>query len=78
MPSLPMFYGNRRAGMMGQRASRFGNETFTDPALSLGGGVRIDIGSKLFLRPDARALVIVSNGDSYTVGLFTVNLGYRF
>lgn len=54
------------------------HRSFTDPSIGLGGGIRVDVGSRLFLRPDARALVVVSNGDSYTVGVFTLNLGYGF
>lgn len=73
---MPMFYANR----MGVRAQdqRLGHDRFTDPAVSLGGGIRIDLGSRLSLRPDARALVVTSSGESYTVGVFTINLGYRF
>jgi hypothetical protein len=73
---MPMFYASR-LGMRGQDQP-FGRESFTDPAVSLGGGIRIDLGSRLSLRPDARALVVASSGESYTVGVFTINLGYRF
>lgn len=76
---MPMFYANRMGNMTYSPDGRFyGQHSFTDPAISLGGGIRVDVGSKLFLRPDARALVVVSNGDSDTVGLFTLNLGYGF
>lgn len=76
---MPMFYGNRMGNMTYSQDGRFyGHRSFSDPAISLGGGIRVDVGSKLFLRPDARALVVVSNGDSYTVGVFTLNLGYGF
>lgn len=76
---MPMFYANRMGNMTYSQDGRFyGQRAFTDPAVSLGGGIRIDVGSKLFLRPDARALVALSNGGSYTVGLFTVSLGYGF
>jgi len=73
---MPMFYANR----MGGRAQdqRLGHERFTDPAVSLGGGIRIDLGSRLSLRPDARALVVASSGESDTVGVFTINIGYGF
>jgi hypothetical protein len=52
--------------------------TYTDPALNLGGGVRIDLGPHVFLRPDARALLVAASGDTYTVGVFTIKVGYRF
>jgi len=75
---MPHFYGSRFANGAGTQAPYYGNRSFTDPAITLGGGIRIDVGSRLFLRPDARALVVTSNGDANTVGVFTVNLGYRF
>jgi hypothetical protein len=30
------------------------------------------------VRPDVRALVIFADGDTHTVGMFGVQLGYRF
>jgi hypothetical protein len=75
---MPHFYGRRLADPTGQPGPYYGDRSFTDPAISLGGGIRIDLGSRLYLRPDARALVVTSDGDTRTVGLFTVNLGYRF
>lgn len=74
---MPMFYGNRM-GPAGQEGRAYGHRSFTDPAVSVGGGIKVDLGSRLSLRPDARALVVASGGDTYTVGLFTVNFGYRF
>ena len=73
---MPMFYANRLG--MGWQNRRSSSESFTDPAISLGGGIRIDLGSRLSLRPDLRALVITSSGDTRTLGVFTVNFGYRF
>jgi hypothetical protein len=75
---MPHFYGGRLANGAGNQGAFYGNRSFTDPAISLGGGIRIDLGSRLYLRPDARALVVTSNGDTNTVGVFTINLGYRF
>ena len=69
-------YDGRRMGF--PDAAGYHSASYTDPALSLGGGLRIDIGSKVFIRPDARALVVFSGGDSLTVGLFTASVGYRF
>lgn len=74
---MPMFYGNRM-GAAGQDARAYGHRNFTDPAVNVGGGIKVDLGSRWSLRPDARALVVTSGGDTYTVGLFTVNFGYRF
>lgn len=76
---MPMFYGNRMNPSELDEDGRFyGSRTFTDPAVTVGGGIKVDLGSHLSLRPDIRALVVMSGGDSYTVGLFTVNFGYRF
>ncbi len=75
---MPHFYGGRLADRAGRQGPAYGQRSFTDPVVSLGGGIRIDLGSRLHLRPDARALVIASRGETSTFGLFTVNLGYRF
>lgn len=74
---MPHFYGSRLAteGTVGRYE---GERSFTDPVFSFGGGLRIDLGSRLTLRPDLRALVVTSGGDTNTLGLFTINLGYRF
>lgn len=75
---MPHFYARRLANRGENEGPRSGHNSFTDPAISLGGGIRIDVGSRLYLRPDARALIVTSSGDSATVGVFTINLGYRF
>jgi len=75
---MPHYYGSRLANGAGTQGPYYGDRSFTDPAISLGGGIRIDVGSRLYLRPDARALVVTSSGRTNTVGVFTVNLGYRF
>ncbi len=76
---MPVFYGNRMNPAQLDPDGRFyGRRTFTDPAVTVGGGIKVDLGSHLSLRPDVRALVVMSGGDSYTVGLFTLNFGYRF
>lgn len=76
---VPMFYGNRMGPAEPDQDGRFyGRRTFTDPAVNVGGGIKVDLGSHLSLRPDVRALIVMSGGDSYTVGLFTLNFGYRF
>ena len=75
---MPMFYASRLAGRPGWQLRGFGRESFTDPAVSFGGGLRIDLGSKVLLRPDARALIVTAEGDTHTVGVFTVNIGYGF
>jgi hypothetical protein len=50
----------------------------TDPALSLGGGVRLDLGPRFYARPDARLMMVMGDGRNQTFGLFTMNVGWRF
>lgn len=75
---MPGFYGRRLGAMMVPAGGAWGTRTFTDPALTLGGGVRFNLASHLEVRPDARAIVVFDGRDAYTVGMFGVNLGYRF
>lgn len=75
---MPMFYANRLGPMTVPQNGMWGMRSFTDPAVSLGGGVRLDLSERLSVRPDARALVVIGNGDSYTIGVFSFNVGYRF
>jgi len=75
---MPHFYGGRLGGDQGGPQPYGGQRSLTDPVVSFGGGIRIDLGSRLYLRPDLRALMVVSGGDTSTSGLFTVSLGYRF
>lgn len=75
---MPQFYRSRLPTMMDPARDMGGHRSFTDPAVSVGGGVRIGIGKSWFVRPDARALVVLSNGDSYTVGVLSFNMGWRF
>ncbi len=30
------------------------------------------------VRPDARALIVFADGETHTVGVFVVHVGYRF
>jgi hypothetical protein len=75
---MPMFYASRLGQMMVPANGVWGRRSFTDPALALGGGVRIDLSDKVYVRPDARALLVVGGGDTYTIGSVSVGVGYRF
>lgn len=75
---MPRFYGQRLGMMVVPMSGTWGTRTFTDPAVSVGGGVRFNLAPHLEVRPDARAIVVLDGGQSYTVGVFGVNLGYRF
>lgn len=72
------FYADRLGRMRAPANGRWGMHGFADPALSLGGGVRLDVSPRFYVRPDARALIVIANGASYTVGVVTVGVGYRF
>lgn len=74
----PGFYGRRLGMMMIPAGGVWGTRSFTDPAMTMGGGVRLNLASHLEVRPDARAIVVFDGRDRYTVGVFGVNLGYRF
>jgi hypothetical protein len=74
------------AGVCGERGGcswlegdgrRGGRESSTDGAITLGGGIRIDLGHGLFVRPDLRAIVIFGE-DTRTLGVLNVGVGYRF
>lgn len=77
-PRMPMFYANRLERRTDWQARGYGRESFNDPAIGVGAGMRINLGSRVFLRPDARALMVTADGDRHTVGVFTVNVGYGF
>lgn len=75
---VPQFYARRLGPMDPPLDGHWQTRSFTDPMIAVGGGVRVDIGSRVFLKPDARALVIFGDGDTYTVGLLSVGLGVKF
>lgn len=75
---MPAFYSNRLGQMTDAGNGRWGRQSFSDPAISLGAGVRLELSPRFFVRPDARALVVIANGTSYTVGVMTIGFGYRF
>ena len=75
---MPAFYLNRLGSMMVPADGNWGSRAFTDPAVTLGGGVRLDVTPRLFVRPDARALVIMGDGDTYTLNVISFSVGYRF
>lgn len=76
--NVPSFYAQRMGTLTMGANGRFGMRSFVDPAFSLGGGVHITVGQHFVIRPDARALITLANGDRRTVGIVTLGLGYRF
>ena len=75
---MPMFYANRLGQMTVPLDSRWGTRSFTDPAMTLGVGVRLDLTERLYVRPDVRALVVFGGGNTLTLGTATVGFGVRF
>lgn len=76
--TLHDFYARRLGVLTIPAGLAWGTESFTDPSLDFGGGVRFDVTDHLIVRPDARAIVVFAEGDTYTVGRFGIHVGYRF
>jgi len=77
-PHMPAFYANRMGVMTVPADGRWGMRSFTDPALVVGGGVRLALTPHLSVRPDVRAITVFGGGHMNTLGAFSLNLGYRF
>lgn len=75
--NMPSFYANRM-GMFAPTNGRFGRRSFTDPAVSFGGGVQIRAGEHFVVRPDVRAIMAIANGSQRTVGVVSIGFGYGF
>jgi hypothetical protein len=75
---MPAFYANRLGQMAVPANGRWGMRSFTDPALTVGGGIRFDVTRRFYVRPDVRALVVFGDGDRLTLTTMTFALGYRF
>ena len=75
---IPHFYAQRMGTLTMGADERIGMRSFLDPAFSLGGGIQISVGPHVVVRPDARAIVTLADGDRRTVGLVTIGFGYRF
>jgi len=76
--ALPQFYARRLGPLAFPRSAAWDTRTFTDPALSVGGGLRVNITDRLMFRPALRAVVVFADGETHTLGVFVVNVGYRF
>jgi hypothetical protein len=75
---MPRFYA-RRLGPMGVPVGgAWETRSFTDPAMSIGGGVRFNVNEHVMVRPDVRALVVFAAGETHTLGVYGIQLGYRF
>ena len=75
---MPAFYANRLGVMTVPADGNWGMRSFTDPALTIGGGVRLGLTPHLSVRPDFRATTVFGGGHMNAFGAFSLNLGYRF
>ena len=75
---MPRFYAQRLGAMSVPADGTWPTRSFTDPALSIGGGVRFNVNEHLMVRPDIRALVVFASGETHTLGVYGIQLGYRF
>ena len=75
---MPMFYANRLGQMTIPSDGRWMMRSFSDPALTVGGGMRINLTSRIYVRPDVRALVVFANSDRLVLTNMVVGIGYRF
>lgn len=76
--ALSNFYARRLGPLAFPHGGAWETRTFTDPAVNIGGGLRLNLGEHLMVRPDARALVVLANGETHTLGVFVVHVAYRF
>jgi hypothetical protein len=75
---MPGFYARRLGPMPVPSGGVWETRSFIDPAVSVGGGVRFNVSERFVVRPDARALVVFAGGETHTIGVFGMQLGYRF
>jgi hypothetical protein len=71
----PAFYRQRLQSNDTDPNSR---QSFTDPAFVVGGGMDIFLSRHVALRPEAEAMFVLHEGDSRTMGVFTLHLVYHF
>jgi hypothetical protein len=74
---MPDFYASRLGEMMVPENGHWTSRTFTDPALTVGGGLTLNLTRRVYLRPDVRGLVVFS-GDRTVLTTMNVGLGVRF
>jgi hypothetical protein len=75
---MPGFYARRLGPMAVPAGGVWESRSFIDPAVSFGGGLRFNVSEHVMVRPDVRALVVFAAGETHTLGVFGMQLGYRF
>jgi len=75
---LPEFFARRLGTLMVPSGNEWGRRNFTDPAMYAGVGLRVNASAHVLMRIDGRALIVLRNRNTYTLGVFTAQVGYRF
>lgn len=75
---LPDFYARRLGNPVVPADGRRPEARFTDPVLTLGGGLRFTGPAGVFVQPEARIWLAMADGDTAASGLFGLTVGYRF
>ncbi|TAK16099.1 MAG: hypothetical protein EPO35_05980 [Acidobacteria bacterium] len=75
---MPMFYANRLGTMTVAPGGQWGMRTFTDPAMVIGGGLKLNLTERLYVAPDVRGVVAFSGGHHATSVTMNVGFGVRF
>lgn len=75
---MPAFYANRLGQMAIPSNGRWMMRSFTDPVVTIGGGIRITVTDRVYLKPDVRALLVFAGGDRMVLTNMVVGVGYRF
>ena len=73
-----MFYAQRLGAMIVPVNGHWGARAFTDPALTFGGGVKVNLTRRLYLTPDVRGLVVFNGADRFSMMTMNVGFGVRF
>ncbi|HSL24559.1 MAG TPA: hypothetical protein VK886_23685 [Vicinamibacterales bacterium] len=77
LTQIPPFYA-RRMGLVDPADAALTTRRFTDPAAVFGGGVTFNATKHIYVRPEARALLVIGDGDTYTIGFFGAKVGFTF
>jgi hypothetical protein len=75
---LPEYYARRLGALVVPADRRWPTRSFTDPAVTAGGGFHVHVGEHLVLQPEARVWITIAEGDTRTAGVFSVLAGYGF
>ena len=75
---MPRFYTNRMGTMTVAPDGQWGMRTFTDPAIVIGGGLKINLTERLYVTPDVRGVVAFSGGHHASSVTMNIGFGVRF